>query len=147
MPWRVMADIVVAVHAAYAAIVVIGFAAILIGSAAQWLLGAELLLPCRPPGDDSSGMRRGTCRLPVHEVGERASAKGRRNRLHAYQRSAIPIIRYGALLDPGVSGDQEVEYAVILNPVGAASCARASADTLWLLKTPKGVKSFWNSPP
>jgi hypothetical protein len=36
MLWRVMADIVVAVHAAYVAIVVIGFAAILIGSAAQW---------------------------------------------------------------------------------------------------------------
>jgi uncharacterized protein DUF2784 len=36
MLWRVMADIVVAVHAAYVAIVVVGFAAILIGSAAQW---------------------------------------------------------------------------------------------------------------
>ena len=36
MPWRVMADIVVAVHAAYVAIVVVGFAAILIGLAAQW---------------------------------------------------------------------------------------------------------------
>src|SRR3984893_7388384 len=36
MLWRVIADIVVAVHAAYVAIVVIGFAAILIGSAAQW---------------------------------------------------------------------------------------------------------------
>ncbi len=36
MLWRVMADIVVAVHAAYVAIVVIGFAAIPIGSAAQW---------------------------------------------------------------------------------------------------------------
>ena len=37
MLWRMMADIVVAVHAAYVAIVVLGFAAILIGSAAQWL--------------------------------------------------------------------------------------------------------------
>jgi hypothetical protein len=36
MLWRMMADIVVAVHAAYVAIVVLGFAAILIGSAAQW---------------------------------------------------------------------------------------------------------------
>jgi hypothetical protein len=36
MLWRVMADIVVAIHAAYVVIVVIGFAAILIGSAAQW---------------------------------------------------------------------------------------------------------------
>jgi len=36
MLWRVTADIVVAVHAAYVAIVVVGFAAILIGSAAQW---------------------------------------------------------------------------------------------------------------
>jgi Protein of Unknown function (DUF2784) len=36
MLWRVIADIVVAVHAAYVAIVVVGFAAILIGSAAQW---------------------------------------------------------------------------------------------------------------
>ncbi len=36
MLWRVMTDIVVAIHAAYVAIVVIGFAAILIGSAAQW---------------------------------------------------------------------------------------------------------------
>src|SRR6202023_3786065 len=36
MLWRLMADIVVAVHAAYVAIVVVGFAAILIGSAAQW---------------------------------------------------------------------------------------------------------------
>jgi hypothetical protein len=36
MLWRAMADIVVAVHAAYVAIVVVGFAAILIGSAAQW---------------------------------------------------------------------------------------------------------------
>jgi hypothetical protein len=36
MLWRVMADIVVAVHAAYVAIVVVGFAAILIGSAAEW---------------------------------------------------------------------------------------------------------------
>jgi uncharacterized protein DUF2784 len=35
MLWRVIADIVVAVHAAYVAIVVFGFAAILIGSAAQ----------------------------------------------------------------------------------------------------------------
>jgi hypothetical protein len=36
MLWRVMADIVVAVHAAYVAIVVVGFVAILIGSAAHW---------------------------------------------------------------------------------------------------------------
>ena len=36
MLWRVTADIVVTVHAAYVAIVVVGFAAILIGSAAQW---------------------------------------------------------------------------------------------------------------
>src|SRR5260370_11893277 len=36
MLWRVMADIVVAVHAAYVAIVVVGFAAILIALAAQW---------------------------------------------------------------------------------------------------------------
>jgi hypothetical protein len=36
MLWRVTADIVVSVHAAYVAIVVVGFAAILIGSAAQW---------------------------------------------------------------------------------------------------------------
>jgi hypothetical protein len=36
MLWRVMADIVVAVHATYVAIVVVGLAAILIGSAAQW---------------------------------------------------------------------------------------------------------------
>src|ERR1700693_4629763 len=36
MLWRVMADIVVAVHATYIAIVVVGLAAILIGSAAQW---------------------------------------------------------------------------------------------------------------
>src|SRR6202158_3461441 len=36
MLWRRMADIVVAVHAAYVAIIVIGLAAILIGSAAQW---------------------------------------------------------------------------------------------------------------
>ena len=34
--WRMMADIVVAVHAAYVAVVVIGFAAILVGSAMQW---------------------------------------------------------------------------------------------------------------
>jgi hypothetical protein len=36
MLWRVTADIVVAVHAAYVEIIVMGFAAILIGSAAQW---------------------------------------------------------------------------------------------------------------
>ena len=36
MLWRATADIVVAVHAAYVAIVVVGFAAILLGSAAQW---------------------------------------------------------------------------------------------------------------
>jgi len=36
MLWRLTADIVVAIHAAYVAIVVVGFAAILIGSAAQW---------------------------------------------------------------------------------------------------------------
>src|SRR5258708_39077480 len=36
MLWRVAADIVVTVHAAYVAIVVAGFAAILLGSAAQW---------------------------------------------------------------------------------------------------------------
>src|ERR1700687_4908238 len=36
MLWRVMADIVVAVHATYIAIVVVGLAAILIGSAARW---------------------------------------------------------------------------------------------------------------
>ena len=36
MLWRVTADIVVTVHAAYVAIVVVGFAAMLIGSAAQW---------------------------------------------------------------------------------------------------------------
>ena len=36
MLWRVTADIVVTVHAAYVAIVVVGFAAILLGSAAQW---------------------------------------------------------------------------------------------------------------
>src|ERR1700693_241795 len=39
MLWRVMADIVVAVHATYIAIVVVGLAAILIGSAAQWRWG------------------------------------------------------------------------------------------------------------
>ena len=85
MLWRVMADIVVAVHAAYVAIVVVGFAAILIGSASAVAMGAELLLPCRAPGDDSAGMRRGTCRnqLPAHEAGERASAKRRRDRLRA----------------------------------------------------------------
>ena len=36
MLWRVTADIVVAVHATYVAIVVAGLVAILIGSAAQW---------------------------------------------------------------------------------------------------------------
>jgi hypothetical protein len=36
MLWRMMADIVVAVHATYVAIVLVGLAAILIGSAAQW---------------------------------------------------------------------------------------------------------------
>jgi hypothetical protein len=36
MLWRVMADIVVAVHATYVAIVIVGLAAIFIGSAAQW---------------------------------------------------------------------------------------------------------------
>ena len=36
MLWRTMADIVVALHAAYVAIVIVGFAAILIGSTAQW---------------------------------------------------------------------------------------------------------------
>jgi hypothetical protein len=36
MLWRVTADIVVTVHAAYVAIVVVGFAAILLGSAAKW---------------------------------------------------------------------------------------------------------------
>jgi hypothetical protein len=36
MLWRVTADIVVAVHAAYVAIVVVGFAAILLGSSARW---------------------------------------------------------------------------------------------------------------
>jgi hypothetical protein len=36
MLWRVMADIVVAVHATYVAIVIVGLAVILIGSAAQW---------------------------------------------------------------------------------------------------------------
>jgi hypothetical protein len=36
MLWRVTADIVVTVHAAYVVIVVVGFAAILVGSAAQW---------------------------------------------------------------------------------------------------------------
>ena len=39
MLWRATADIVVAVHAAYVAIVVVGFAAILLGSAAQWRAG------------------------------------------------------------------------------------------------------------
>jgi hypothetical protein len=36
MLWRVMADIVAAVHATYVAILVVGLAAILIGSAAKW---------------------------------------------------------------------------------------------------------------
>src|SRR5260221_1062885 len=39
MLWRVAADIVVTVHAAYVAIVVVGFAAIILGSAAQWRWG------------------------------------------------------------------------------------------------------------
>src|SRR5262245_5988148 len=48
-------------------------------------LGAQLLLPCGAPGDDSFGMRRGTCRnhLSPHEVGKCASAKGWRDRLRA----------------------------------------------------------------
>jgi hypothetical protein len=36
MLWRVMADIVVAIHAAYIAFVGVGFAAIVIGSKASW---------------------------------------------------------------------------------------------------------------
>jgi Protein of Unknown function (DUF2784) len=36
MLWRVTADLVVAIHMTYIAIVVIGFAAILAGGAAQW---------------------------------------------------------------------------------------------------------------
>jgi uncharacterized protein DUF2784 len=36
MLWRVTADLVVAIHMTYIAIVVIGFGAILVGAAAQW---------------------------------------------------------------------------------------------------------------
>jgi hypothetical protein len=36
MLWRMMADLVIAVHATYVAILVVGLAAILIGSAEQW---------------------------------------------------------------------------------------------------------------
>src|SRR3984893_16960486 len=45
MLWRVTADIVVAVHAAYVAIVVVGFAAILIGSAARWRWVRKFYIP------------------------------------------------------------------------------------------------------
>jgi hypothetical protein len=72
MLWRVMADIVVAVHATYVAIVVVGLAAILIGSAAQWRWVQNFCFRAAHLGDDSSGTRRGTCRnhLAAHEVGE-----------------------------------------------------------------------------
>lgn len=36
MLWRVTADLVVAIHVTYIAIVLLGFAAILVGAAAQW---------------------------------------------------------------------------------------------------------------
>src|SRR6202022_3851411 len=44
MLWRATADIVVTVHAAYVAIVVVGFGAILLGSAAQWRGGRNFYI-------------------------------------------------------------------------------------------------------
>src|SRR5260370_42289483 len=49
MLWRVMADIVVAVHAAFVGIVVVGFAAIPKRLAAPWRGGGEFYLPAAHP--------------------------------------------------------------------------------------------------
>jgi hypothetical protein len=70
---RVMADIVVAVHAAYVAILVIGFAAILIGSAAQWRWVRNFYFRAAHLAMILLVSAEGACRhdLPAHEVGER----------------------------------------------------------------------------
>jgi len=50
--YRLLADLIVVVHAAWVAVVVFGLAAILLGAGDALALGAELLLPRDPFRDD-----------------------------------------------------------------------------------------------
>ena len=69
---RVMADIIVAAHAAYVAILVIEFAAILIGSAAQWCCVCNFYFRATQLAMILLASAEITCRHdpPAHAVGE-----------------------------------------------------------------------------